>query len=241
MYMHIFQNLLTIEVYGDVNIKMQKILIALAIICCLVLSAGSVAANGDVKDITNSDISDVSIDSTDNVQNVVASDNKQSIVNNTTFKDYFDDTGALRSNVTANNLTFEGDFSNLGIDTISVDRQIYLNGTNANLINIGLTVNNANNVIIDGFTIQNQTISINNAINTTIVNNNIITNNVAINAVDVENLKINLNKIIATVPASSSALNGAIVVNKGSNISIQENEIAVNGNGLVIMILYIIL
>lgn len=71
-------------------------------------------------------------------------------VTNDTFFSYFENDGNLSSNYTNKNLTFSGEFGNLGIDTIYINRPIDLFSDNAVLNNITLVIR-SDNVSVNGF------------------------------------------------------------------------------------------
>jgi len=75
------------------------------------------------------------------------------VVTKENFNNYFDETGALLSNVTAEKLTFSGEISDVGVNTIVLDRPIIINGDNAILNDIAIDVKSSN-VAISGLTIN---------------------------------------------------------------------------------------
>ena len=58
--------------------------------------------------------------SADESGNTILADTNDNIVTNDTFFNYFNGTGALLSNVTSDELIFEGEFGGLGIDCIFI-------------------------------------------------------------------------------------------------------------------------
>ena len=72
------------------------------------------------------------------------------VINNTNVKDYIDESGEINSNVTADELIFEGTFEDLNL---LVDRPIKLTGDKAILINPDIQLL-ASNVTFSGFTIN---------------------------------------------------------------------------------------
>ena len=81
---------------------------------------------------------------------------QSNVVTNDTFFNYFDSNGVILNNVTADELTFEGTFSNLNVRGICITKPITLNGKNAVFNNISILVGDTNNVVIDGFVINSQ-------------------------------------------------------------------------------------
>lgn len=75
--------------------------------------------------------------------------NLPELVTNSTFFYFFDEEGNLKDYVTGD-LTFEGEFENLGVDKLIINAPIKLNGNNATLTNIGIEIA-AQNVTVDGF------------------------------------------------------------------------------------------
>ena len=75
-----------------------------------------------------------------------------SVVTEDNFFDYFDEIGTLRDNVTDDELIFEGDFSNLGINYLSISDSIKLSGNNTALDGITFMIY-ADDVTVDGFTL----------------------------------------------------------------------------------------
>ena len=59
---------------------------------------------------------------------------------NDTFFNFFDDEGVLRDEYAGNELVFHGDFSGLGIDTITIARPLVIIGDNARLYDISLSL-----------------------------------------------------------------------------------------------------
>ncbi len=72
---------------------------------------------------------------------------------NSTFFNYFDETGVLRSNVNFNNLIFVGNFSGLGVSTITVNKMINIVGKNATFDGVGF------NIVADGVCLSGMNIN----------------------------------------------------------------------------------
>ena len=79
------------------------------------------------------------------------------VVTNDTFYNYFDSAGSLLPNVTSSELTFKGDISGIGLDTIVLERPIKITGDNAIITNIAIMVESSD-VVISGLTINQTTI-----------------------------------------------------------------------------------
>ena len=85
--------------------------------------------------------------------NAILADANDNIVTNDTFFNYFNGTGSLLSNVTSDELIFEGAFGGLGIDYIFINKPIVFTG-NGDAVFDGITfVVSSDNVTIDGFSI----------------------------------------------------------------------------------------
>lgn len=78
--------------------------------------------------------------------------NLTNIVTQSNFIYYFDGNGELRDNVTFDELTFQGEFSNL-VDIITIPDDMTLTGDNAVLNNIALRIT-GDNVTVTGFTLN---------------------------------------------------------------------------------------
>lgn len=75
---------------------------------------------------------------------------ESNVVTNSTFYQYFDNTGTIYANVTSEELVFEGDFSNLGVDSIIINKPIKFSGNDATINGISININ-SDNVTVDGF------------------------------------------------------------------------------------------
>ena len=149
------------------KIKIKHLVISLMLLCLVMLSAGAAFAASD--DIALSEASDdIAIEeysltvsdtgilnqgstvlSTSNDVVVGAGDN---IVTNDTFYNYFDETGTLLPNVTSDELIFEGDFSDVGVNYIIISAPIKFTGDNAVFDGVSFVIN-SDNVTVDGFTV----------------------------------------------------------------------------------------
>ena len=158
---------------------------------------------------------------------------EHAVVTNNTFKEYFNENGTLRGNVTAEELEFQGNFADVGVDTISLNRTIKISGDGV-LNNISIDVK-AKDVVISGITF-NQTkgvaaINVYNASGVTIENAKINFNanagsdGFAINADLADNLKL-LNNAISYAGATTGwEVNNAVRVSNSNNTEIKGNKI----------------
>ena len=158
---------------------------------------------------------------------------EHAVVTNNTFKEYFNENGTLRGNVTAEELEFQGNFADVGVDTISLNRTIKISGDGV-LNNISIDVK-AKDVVISGITF-NQTkgvaaINVYNASGVTIENAKINFNanagsdGFAIKADLADNLKL-LNNAISYAGATTGwEVNNAVRVSNSNNTEIKGNKI----------------
>ena len=70
-----------------------------------------------------------------------------------TFFNYFESDGNLKSNVTSEELVFEGEFTIPDVHYITIDKPIKLTGNNAVLNNLSIIIT-ANDVVFDSFTVN---------------------------------------------------------------------------------------
>ena len=124
-------------------------------LCLMILSVGATFAADDV---ALNDASDGMAGESDALG--IAADTEavgagsSSVVTEDTFFDYFDESGSLRDNVTDDELIFEGDFSNLGIGYLTIEDSIKLSGSEGATLGGFSIMICANDVTIDGFTIN---------------------------------------------------------------------------------------
>lgn len=155
------------------------------------------------------------------------------VVTNNTFKEYFNENGTLRGNVTAEELEFQGNFADVGVDTINLNRTIKISGDGV-LNNISIDVK-AKDVVISGITINQNNgvaaINVYNASGVTIenakinFNANAGSNGFAISADLANNLKL-LNNVITYAGATTGwEVNNAVRVSNSNNTEIKGNKI----------------
>jgi len=150
---------------------------------------------------------------------------------NDTFYIYFDEQGCIREQITADNLTFIGEFSNL-TSIIAINKPIKLLSDNATLNNIYMAIF-SENVTVDGFKFIGEIspIAVIGVNNVEILNNNIITNgfnyasNAPIGILDSNNVTIGNNTIIFGVETNETHENAPIHVKGSDNIYILNNTI----------------
>ena len=200
----------------------------------VILSVGaSFAADTDVADVVALD-DEVAVDETLAVgDNQEVSVQTTDVVTNDTFYNYFDSNGILLSNVTSDELTFEGEISGVGVDTMTIDRSINLTGNDVTLKDISLLVM-AEDVTVSDFTINQSngvagivvTDSSEVQIENTVINLKAVADYdaYAIIAHNVENLSL-LNNTINYIGATEGyGCNNALSVSGSKNIRISENK-----------------
>ena len=130
------------------------------LLCIVMLSASATFAADDTALADASDeiaveenVLTASDDFASESSNAILADANDNIVTNDTFFNYFNETGSLLSNVTSDELIFEGGFGGLGIDYIFINKPIVFTG-NGDAVFDGITfVVSSDNVTIDGFSI----------------------------------------------------------------------------------------
>ena len=158
-------------------------------------------------------------------------------ITNATFYNYFDESGSLLANVTSTELTFSGDISDVGVDTITIDRAIKITGDNATITNIAIKIN-ASDVVNSGLTINQDNnaaaIIVSNASNVQIENNKIDfkaiegADGYAINADLAENLKLIGNTITYVGTTTGYGINNGIRVSNSDAATIKGNKFTLN-------------
>ena len=153
---------------------------------------------------------------------------------NDTFFLFFDDEGYLRSNITAESLTFIGEFSEL-TPWNTIDRPVKLLSDNATLHDMEFIII-SDDVVVDGFTfISNNSrasiISIEQSNNISVVNNDFFVlgveddYNMVIDVIGSDDVLINNNTIMLDVKTNESYHNHAIDAHNSTGLTISENEI----------------
>ena len=163
------------------------------LIVFLVMSVGSAFAADDVAadtvalDDQNEIIEIANDDSTlEEVDETVLNEEEKDVaaatpdtVTNDTFFNYFESDGTLKSDVTSEELVFEGEFTIPDVHYITIGKTIKLTGNNAVLNNLSIIIT-ANDVVFDSFTINTDDATnafyISSANNVKITNNNITFN-----------------------------------------------------------------
>ena len=161
---------------------------------CIVIFSASATFAADINDTIVSD--EITIDeplAVDETPTVVADDNTTAseVVTKDNFNKYFTESGTLNTTVNATELIFKGEISDVGVNTIVLDRPISIVGENSTFTNVAIGVNSSD-VVISGLTlnIDNNVaaIAVFNATNVLVENNEI--NFKAIKDLDVDGYAI---------------------------------------------------
>lgn len=213
------------------NIKTKTLFISLLLLFVIVLSASSafaVSDNATLKEVDDgmnlAVAEDTIVGDADDQSELQAQDSSNDnlkasvVVTNTTYNDFINESGHITSD--ADELIFEGDFSNIGSTLIYVDQNkpIKLTGNNAVFNGVKFCIQ-SDNVTIDGFSftysgqylvfaenVNNITIS-NNKINWTAIDDG---DCYPIFAECVENFKLINNTIAFTGNSCSTSVNNAV-------------------------------
>ena len=110
-------------------IKAKSLFISLILLCVVMLSVSATFAADDNVDA-------VAIDEIDDGEPLAVDEDSQSlsagdVVTKDNFNSYFDNYGKLLDNVTATELTFKGEISDVGTNSIILDRPIKISGDNS--------------------------------------------------------------------------------------------------------------
>ena len=159
------------------------------------------------------------------------------VVTNDTFYNYFDESGSLLPSVTSEELTFNGEISGVGVDTIVIDRSIKLIGDNSTIGNMSFNVE-ADDVVISGFTINQSNgahaISVNEALNVQIENNVINFNakenvdSYAVYAYSASEFKLLNNEINYVGATTGATINNGIRIVSSNGAEIKGNKFKLN-------------
>ena len=157
------------------------------------------------------------------------------------FFNYFDENGVINKSISTNELKFEGEFSDLGINTITIDTPKTISAKNTTIFkNIGFRVL-SDNVTIDGLaftsTVNSSTFALGDLI--TVTGNNIVLSNlnidykvtgdydaIAIDVLNSDNVKIQDNKINFESDVSDDSYKANAINLEGStNILVYNNNV----------------
>ena len=156
------------------------------------------------------------------------------VVTNATFHNYFDDTGNLMDTVTDDELVFEGDFTGIDVNYITIGKSIKFTGKDAVFKDVSFVIS-ADNVAIDGFKLSMDNsdmylVLLGDVSDVTISNNEIDYksftgyDSYAIYASAVNNLKLINNTITYVGDTDGTVVNNAIRIECNStNIVVEDN------------------
>ena len=213
----------------------KNVFISLILFTVVLLSVSAAFASDDVA-------TDLSIDEESTIDeslsvddSPVVSDGNDSaaIVTKDNFHDYFTELGALSENVTSDELIFSGEISDVGVNSILIDRSIKLTGQNATFKDVSIQVI-SKDVIISGLTINQNNgthaILLSDASNAQ-VENNVINfkaiedqNGYAIEAVNADNLNLINNVINYVGTTNGSGINNALRIQNTTNTTVKGNK-----------------
>ena len=198
------------------------------------LSAGVAFAEDNATDDVIAIDDEVSIDETlavDADEDIVS---ESATVTSENFKEYFDDAGSLRDNVTADELVFEGNFKDVSID---VSRAITLTGKDAVLDQGVISISGAN-VTVSGFTINQNNwscaIFVFDAPDATVSDNVINFNDsgapdtFAVGVYDSNNFKLINNEINYIGATNGTFVNNGLIVKNSNTSEIKGNKFKIS-------------
>lgn len=127
---------------------------------------------------------------------------------NDTFFNFFDDEGFLRDEFVGNELVFHGDFSNLGISTITILKSLDIIGDNAKLYDISMAL------VSDDIKVSNMTF--------------ISSNGGAVISLQTENIKIN--NVFINVTAPNTVDSYAILADSANGFRLSNSTVIFHSN-----------
>ena len=160
------------------------------------------------------------------------------VVTKENFHNYFDDSGSLLGNVTCDELIFNGDFSGIDVNYITIDKPIKFTGNDAVFTGVSFLIG-SDNVVVDGFTLTQSDVWLFDieGTNNVTLSNNILNFNaiegydgyaVYANAVSALNL---INNTITYVGTTDGTVrNNAIRISGDEDNEVPATDILVQGN-----------
>ena len=160
------------------------------------------------------------------------------VVTNNTFHNYFDDSGNLLDTVTDDELIFEGDFSGIDVNYITIDREIKFTGKNAIFNGVSFVIS-SDDVEITGFDLTGSDYAL---ITMSEVSNVIISDckinftavedsdSYAIYAFSVDTLKIINNNITYVGCTNGTYINNAIRIEGDEDEELSSDNIIIQKN-----------
>ncbi len=219
------------------NIFICAILVTMMLFCVSAVSAEdsnlNVATNVALEDMTEGDALSTAEEGSNPGGDLLTVD--EVTVTNDTFFNYFDDTGVINKTISPSELTFNGTFSGLGIDTITIDTPKTISGDNALFKNIGFKILSDNvtikgigidfacdgaaiDVQADGVTVDSVTIDIANAGEA---------NTYAVRVAESDNFNL-VNSVINFNANGTSVIQHTVEIRDSTNSKVRKNEINAN-------------
>ena len=219
------------------NIFICAILVAMMLFCVSAVSAEDsnldIATGVALDDVTGGDALSASEEGSSSEGDLLAVG--ETTVTNDTFFKYFDDTGVINKSISSSELTFNGTFSGLGIDTITIDAPKTISGDNALFKNIGFKILSDNvtikgigidfacdgaaiDVHADGVTIDGVTVDVNNAGEA---------NTYAVRVAESDNFNL-ANSVINFNATGTSVIQHAVEIRDSTNAKVRKNELNAN-------------
>lgn len=210
----------------------------------MLLSASAVFAVSDENVAVNDNggLVDEAVMEVDSDESVLSEpsvlETQSNVVNKDNFHDYFGNDGTLLDSVTSDELIFEGDFTGLDVNYMTIGKTIKLSGNGTALNNVSFIIG-ANNVVIDGFTLAHSDVFLFNIenVNGVTLSNNMINfktlegvDSYAIFANAVNDLKIINNTINYVGNTDGTVVNNAIRVTGDEGSAVASKNTVVEGN-----------
>ena len=160
------------------------------------------------------------------------------VVTKENFHNYFDDSGSLLGNVTCGELIFNGDFSGIDVNYITIDKPIKFTGNDAVFTGVSFLIG-SDNVVVDGFTLTQSDVwlfDIEGTNNVTLSNNILNFNAIegydgyAVLANEVSALSLINNTIIYVGTTDGTVRNNAIRISGNEDDELPATDILVQGN-----------
>jgi len=133
---------------------------------------------------------------------------------NETFFNFFDEEGLLRDEITADELIFHGDFSGLGVNTITIPRSISIKGDNAVLYDMAISLQDSEITLNDMKFIAS--------------GDDFAANSGAVIFASGENIELNNVSVNYTAPSDAAAY--AVLVKSAGNFKLSDSTIIFDAN-----------
>ena len=216
------------------NIFICALLAVMILFCISSVSAeNNLTADLGVSD-TSDDVVDLTIDDMKGSEAQTTLSAGSSSVTNDTFFNYFDKTGVIKKDVSSE-LTFSGNFSGLGIDSVTVDTPVNITGNDALFKNIRFKIS-SDNVTIKGISIdfardgtalyvRSNDVTVDDV--TINVANDGVSDTYGVYAVESSNFNL-INSIINFDATGTSVIQHAVEIRSSNNAKVKRNQINAN-------------